>query len=162
MDQKLLLLFDESIQLESNVADLYVMFQDDFPEDADFWKTLIIEERNHSALLKSGKEHFAPVDTFPVDMLSAVLEELKDTNTNLVKLISQYQDKSPSREAAFNVALRIEQSAGEIHFQQFMQKKADSHYAELFQRINGYDKDHEKRIRTYMKNHAIAIRKSGI
>ena len=97
MDQKLLLLFNESIQLESNVADLYVIFQDTFPEDADFWKTLIIEERNHSALLKSGKEHFVPVDTFPVDMLSAALEELKDTNTKLVKLISQYQDKSPCK-----------------------------------------------------------------
>ena len=161
MDQELLLHFDESIQLESNVADLYVMFQDTFPEDADFWKTLIIEERNHAALLKSGKEHFAPVDTFPVDILSTTLEELKYANTKLVKLISQYQDKSPSREAAFNMALRIEQSAGEIHFQQFMQKKTDSHYAELFQRINGYDKDHESRIRAYMEDNAITIGKSN-
>jgi len=157
MDQELLLLFDESIQLESNVADLYVIFQDAFPEDADFWKTLIIEERNHADLLKSGKEHFAPVDTFPVDMLSTALEELKDANTALFRLMSQYQENPPSRETAFNMALRIEQSAGEIHFQKFMQKKADSHYADLFQRINGYYIDHEKRIRLYMKNHAIKV-----
>ncbi|MFC1780651.1 rubrerythrin family protein [Planctomycetota bacterium] len=159
MDQELLLHFDESINLESNVADLYVMFQDTFPEDADFWKALIIEERSHAALLKNGKEHFAPVDTFPVDLLSATLEELKDTNNKLIKLISQYQEQPPSREAAFNMALQIEHSAGEIHFQQFMQKKTDSHYVELFQRINGYDKDHESRIRTYMEDHTITIGK---
>ncbi|MHC4074015.1 MAG: hypothetical protein ACYSWW_25765 [Planctomycetota bacterium] len=161
MNRELSLLFDESIRLESNVADLYVMFQDMFPEDADFWRALIIEERKHGTLLKNGKAHFAPGNTFPVDLLSDTLDEMKDANTNLVKLISQYREKPLSRETAFNVAITVEQSAGEIHFQAFMDKKADSRYVELFQKMNGYDKDHENRIRAYMEDHAIKVSKSN-
>ncbi|TKJ37660.1 MAG: hypothetical protein CEE38_06200 [Planctomycetes bacterium B3_Pla] len=161
MNRELSLLFDESIRLESNVADLYVMFQDMFPEDADFWRALIIEERKHGTLLTNGKAHFAPGNTFPVDLLSDTLDEMKDANTNLAKLISQYREKPLSRETAFNVAITVEQSAGEIHFQAFMDKKADSRYVELFQKMNGYDKDHENRIRAYMKDHAIKVSKSN-
>jgi hypothetical protein len=35
MDVDLCGIFDESIKLEGNVADLYVMFQDTLPQDAD-------------------------------------------------------------------------------------------------------------------------------
>jgi hypothetical protein len=157
MNLELSLLFDESIKLEKNVAELYVTFQDTFPEDAGFWRELIIEERRHAALLESGKAHFAPASTFPVGLLSATLDELQDVNANLVKLFARYQEKSPSREEAFNIALKIEKSAGEIHFQKFMEKEADSHYVELFQRMNAYDKDHESRIRAYMEKHGIQI-----
>ena len=62
-----------------------------------------------------------------------------------------------SREEAFNAALRIEPSAGEIHYQKVMEKEADSHYVELFQKINAYDKDHERRIRVYMEAHGIQM-----
>ena len=45
----------------------------------------------------------------------------------------------------------------EIHFQEFMEKEADSRYVELFQKMNAYDKDHESRIRAYMDDNGIQI-----
>ena len=157
MDLELSLLFDESIKLEENVADLYVMFQDTFPEDAGFWRELIIEERHHAALLENGRAHFAPTSTFPIGLLSATLDELKGANANIAKISVRYREKPPSRKEAFNAALRIERSAGESHYQKFMEKEADSHYIELFQKMNAYDKDHESRILAYMEEHGIQM-----
>jgi hypothetical protein len=157
MDMELSLLLDESIELELNVADLYMIFHNTFAEDADFWWQLALEEKNHGALLRSGKEYFAPIGRFPVDLLSATLQELKEANTNLVTLVKQYRASPPSRETAFNVALKIEQSAGEIHFQEFMEKETESNLAGLFQQLNRDDKDHETRLRSYMEDHAVRI-----
>jgi hypothetical protein len=157
MDVELCRIFDESIKLEGNVGDLYVMFQDALPEDAGFWRELIIEERRHAALLETGKTYFAPVSESSVGLLACRLDDLQEINAYLVKLFGRYKRKSPSREEAFNTALQIERSAGEIHFQEFMEKEADSRYAELFQKMNTYDKDHESRIKAYMNDHGIQI-----
>ena len=55
MDKELSRILDESIQLELNVADLYLSFCHAFAEDKDFWSHLAEEEGNHAALLRSGK-----------------------------------------------------------------------------------------------------------
>ena len=155
MNKELYLLLDESIKLELNIADLYMIFTQEFTEDADFWWQLALEEKNHGALLRSSKKHFAPVGKFPTELLSPRLQQLKDANTNLGALIEQFREDPPSREAAFNTAIRIEQSAGEIHFQKFTEKQAASSLDRLFQQMNRGDKDHEIRIRSYMEDHAI-------
>ena len=61
----------------------------------------------------------------------------------------------PSREDAFNLALKLAQSAGEIHFQQFMEKSSGSKLDLIFKRLNGDDKDHAMRILSYMKDYGI-------
>jgi len=53
MSQNFGQLIREAIQLEFNVADLYLFFHRLFPEDAGFWWSLVIEEKNHAALLKT-------------------------------------------------------------------------------------------------------------
>lgn len=157
MDMELSLLLDESIKLELNVADLYMIFHKTFAEDADFWWQLMLEEKNHGALIRSGKEYYAPIGSFPVDLLSTTLQELKKTNTDIVAIIEQYRASPPSRETAFNVALKIEGAAGEIHFQKFMEKEPESNIAGIFQQLNRDDKDHETRLRSYMEDHTIQI-----
>jgi len=46
-------LIEKAIQLELNVAELYIRFHKLFPSDASFWWKLAIEEKNHAALLKT-------------------------------------------------------------------------------------------------------------
>lgn len=96
MNEELYLLLDESIKLELNIADLYMIFRNEFPEDADFWWRLTLEEKNHSALLLSSKKHFAPVCKFPTELLAPKLPQLKDANANLAELIAQYRECPPS------------------------------------------------------------------
>jgi len=50
-----------------------------------------------------------------------------------------------------------EKLAGEIHFQQCMENDAGSHRAEVSEKIDAYDEDHERRMRMYMEAHGIQI-----
>jgi ferritin len=59
------------------------------------------------------------------------------------------------------VALKMEMSAGELHFQHTMSRPADSKVLKLFQTLNQDDKDHAKRIRDYMKENQITIQTSA-
>ena len=151
----LLKLADEAMQLEYNVSKLYIVFRDSYPEDSDFWWKLVIEESNHAALIKSGIESFMPKDLFPSEILHPELEELQEANKELLSLLNKYEISQPTRETAFNLALKIERSAGEIHFQNTMTKQTDSEVLKLFQKLNQDDIDHAKRIQAYMKEKGI-------
>jgi len=148
-------LLDETTQLELNAAELYRIFHVAFPDDADFWWKLHLEEKNHAALIRAGREDFLPVGKFPLDMVSQQLEEVKRANFVLATLISKYQDAPPLRQEAFQTALLLEESTAELHFQKFMSKEADSKLDEIFQQLNREDRDHAIRIRSYMEDHEI-------
>ena len=162
MNKELTLIIDESIQLEINIAELYKIFHAAFPEDTDFWWELLLEEENHAALIRSIKEIFLPVGIFPDEMFFTSLEKLKKSNTELRKLIRKFRDIAPSREEAFNIALKVEQSAGEIHFQKFIDKKGKSRIENIFEHLNRHDKDHVKRICSYMDAHGIECQKRDL
>jgi len=151
----LLKLADEALQLEYNVSNLYMIFHGTYPEDADFWWELVIEENNHAALIKSGRDYFIPEGVFPYEMFPSMCD-LQGANKLILSLIAKYKNAPPAREQAFNTALKLELSAGEIHFQRTMSKSTDSKVLALFQKLNQDDKDHAKRIRAYMKQKGIA------
>ena len=153
-ESDLLQLANEAMQLEYNISKLYMVFRDSHPEDAEFWWKLTLEESNHAALIKSGMDYFMPEGYFP-DEIFPSMEELQKTNRELVSLLEKYINHLPSRETAFNLALKIELSAAEIHFQNTMTKQTDSEVLKLFQRLNQDDKDHAKRIQAYMKEKGI-------
>lgn len=145
-------LIDESIDLESNVAELYLLFQANFPEDQDFWWALALEEKNHAALVRSLKEHFLPVGKIPGELLADSLETVRETNRLIRGLLDKYRQTPPSREEAFRTACRLEDGAAEVHFQDFMSKEGGSELDRIFQRLNADDKDHGQKLRDYMKD----------
>ena len=148
-------LLEESIKLELNVAELYEILSSAFLEDADFWKKLSLEEENHAVLIKLVREELLSSDEFPSEILSSSLENLIEANNRLISLLKEYKDNPPSREKAFNVALSIEESAGEIHYQYATKMTSDLEYIKTFQRLNKDDKDHSERIRKYMSDKGI-------
>jgi ferritin len=150
-------LAEESINLELNVSDIYHLFHSLFPDDASLWWELVLEENNHAALIRNGIEQFEPVGAFPREILSDSLQDLKETNMKLRSLLQQFKNIPPSRELALNTALELEASAGELHFQHFMEKEADSTIEEIFQHLNREDKDHAERIHSYMKDNDIPV-----
>lgn len=152
MHQRINSLIDVAITLEMNMAKLYLLFHDIFPEDCELWWTLSIEEKNHAALLKSGRDSFLPMDKFPQDLFDECLTDISETNRIAVCLLDEYNTSPGKREEALRAAIKLEKSAGESHFQRFMEKDSDSRIDEIFQRLNRDDKDHEKRIISYMKS----------
>ncbi len=155
MDKKLSQLIDESIKLELNVADIYTIFFNTFPADSKFWQQLDLEEREHADLIKSGKSIFLLPHQFPSELLAPSVQMLCETNNKLISLFKKYNGKPPSRESAFNIALDIEKSPGELQFQQAMEKSPTSSVIEVLQVLNKNCKDHADRILAYMNDKGI-------
>ena len=162
MNNDLTAIIEESINIELNVGEVYSLFHQLFPDDVEFWWKLVEEEKNHATLIQRGQEHFEPIDMFPHNLLHRNLQDLKDTNSKLHSLIENIKNAPPSRSEAFNIALEIENSAGELHFQKFMSGDASSVIDEIFKRLNEEDKEHVTRIRYYMKTSGIPIKESSI
>ena len=158
MDKELSQILDESIQLELNVADLYLSLCHAFAEDKDFWSHLAEEESNHAALLRSGKLESLDEGHFPAKILTTNLDALIKANKEIKELLKEHKQKPPSsRASAFEIAIKVEESTGEIDFSCFIEQEADSPALKLFRRLNRDDRDHARRIRNYMREKGIGI-----
>ncbi|NTU57654.1 MAG: ferritin-like domain-containing protein [Chlorobiaceae bacterium] len=150
MSQTFTHLLDESIKLEQNVARLYTLFNDHFPEDEDFWWQLAMEERSHAALLQQEKKQPWPLQSFPANLLAKDIDALRANNARVVEYTQRFTSSPCSREEAFNIALQVEMSAGESHFQDFMDSDSSSLTGDLFKRLASDDQNHAHRILEYM------------
>lgn len=154
-DADLVRLINEAIALELNVSRLYALFQDQFPEDAEFWQALSLEEENHALLLKIGRKHFAPQEIFPRELLPDSVKPLINQNRELEQLIGDFEILPPLREDAFRLAVALEEAAGELHYQRAMAGGAHNEALKVFQTLNHDDRDHADRIRRYMEERGI-------
>jgi hypothetical protein len=152
-------LLDESIQLELNVGQLYLLFHQLFPEDAEFWWALSIEEENHAALLRTVQEMENLNVAMPPDLFPEGLHDLKESNKLINQARIDFKDQ-PDRIKAFQFAYLIENSAGEYHYDAFMQNAPESRITDIFKLLNGDDVDHANRIRQYMEQHRIPLQGS--
>ena len=162
MSENLRRLLDEAIKLELNLSEVYLNFHHVFPEDANFWLGLSNEEKNHASLLVDGEQRFLDSGQFPSEMVGISLDALVDMNSTFEGILIQ-DWKSPliDRALIFNMALRLEESSGEIHFQYAMSEtEHPSEALKLLQRLNSYDKDHADRIRNYMHQNGIEIKRN--
>lgn len=146
---------DESIKLELNLARLYTLFNDLFPDDEDFWWQLAMEERGHASLLQQEKKQPQPIEFFPENLLAADLQALIDANQRILELIESFTKNAPSRKEAFKTALDLELAAGEAHFQEFLDTPNPSPAVAIFKQLNQEDRDHAERIRAHMRENDI-------
>ena len=142
-------LIQKAIQLELNVAELYIHFYRLFPSDATFWWELAIEEKNHAALLKTLQQMKDASVYIPDEFYPAGKEALEEANQKITTAILDF-DKNPDRTRAFHTAYEIENSAWEIHYDSFAKSISSSQVATIFKKLNGEDINHAQRIRDYM------------
>ncbi|MCP4253521.1 MAG: hypothetical protein GY775_08935 [Candidatus Scalindua sp.] len=157
MNQALEQLIDVFIKLELNVADVYKIFYNTFPEDSELWLRLVLEEEKHADLIQSMKGTFLLPRQFPSELLAPSMEMLGKTNNRLISMLKKYSKKPPLRESAFKIALDIERSAGEFNFQLAAEKSPDSGVMKIFQELNKDCRNHTKKIITYMRNKGIEL-----
>lgn len=157
MTEEIEKIIDESIKLELNVSNLYTIFQKIFPDDRAFWAHLILEEQHHASLIKDAGHKLMSEREVARDLLVPKVQMLEEMNGKLSALLEEYSKTAPSRETAFNVALNLEESAGEVHFQRAMEKSETSTIMMMLQMLNIDDKNHADRIRVYMNEKGIEI-----
>jgi len=146
---------EEAIQLEKLVAEVYTLFEKSFPEDYKFWNQLAQEEKNHATLLMVIKNNPNWSKKFVSSFAPGLLQEIKEINRWLSSLTETFSEKIPSRKTAFKTAIKIERSAGEVDYQNFMTRNIDSWILKGLQQINKYDRDHLNRLEQYMEKNKI-------
>jgi rubrerythrin len=150
-------LFEEAIQLETNTADLYTIFSYSHKEHADLWSQLSQEEKGHAALIKNAVERCDISELLSSETISASLKKLERCNHHIAALIKQFRVDPPTPGDAFNIALDLEHTAGEIHYQKFMDIGDDSILDKVFQKLDQEDEAHSAQLRAYMTKHGIPI-----
>lgn len=143
------------VRLELNISRLYLRYHQLLPEDGPFWWRLSLEEKNHAALLRSA-DQLAAVHGIPDGMLPERLEDVLGLNARVEACIAAASAGSVDRAAAFRCALELERSAGEVHFQTFMESAAEGGLARVFRSLNQGDMDHAGRVGAYMEEHGIS------
>lgn len=156
MENFLAELFDEAITLELNIAEIYTLFRKGDPKDEPFWRQMALEERKHSALLNSCKDISMTLWQFPAELLPKSSRGLIESNRWLHSLIEKFTPSPPERSTAFQVAVDIERSTGEIHYQLAMTSPTSSKIMRIFQQLNNGDRDHLKRIMRYMQENGLS------
>ncbi len=154
MSEPLEALLDEAIRHEHIVALLYFEFFQAFPEDADLWWTLCVEENGHAGLLAAGRKLFG--SEYGEEILPARIEYLTEANRMLEKLLEQMKQHPLSREAACRIALEIETTTDGMIFENALQPRPDTNAPTISERIRRDDLRHAARIRAYMKDHDIS------
>jgi len=136
------------------MAKLYLSFHNLLPEDAVFWWELVIEEENHAALLKTMEQMDASLVEIPEGIMPTRILELQKANEVILKTVEDF-GKRPDRAWAFQEAHKIELSAGESHYNNFMNHAPESRITEIFRVLNRDDLDHARRIMEYMEANQI-------
>ncbi len=147
-------LLDEAIRHEHTVSLLYFEFFQAFPDDADLWWTLSVEENGHAGLLEAGRKVFG--SEYGEEILPARVEYLIEANHMLEKLLEQMKEQPLSREAAFRTALEIETTTDGMIFENALQPAPDADAPAITERIRRDDLRHAAMIRAYMKEHGIS------
>ena len=86
-----------------------------------------------------------------------LIQEVVNAKEWATSLLIKFSEIKPDRLTAFNTAIEAEKTAGELHFQSIMTKESDSWFIKLLRELNEYDRDHLRRINSYVADNNIAL-----
>lgn len=144
---------EEAIQLELNVSKLYIKYSSLNDIDYTFWYALALEEGNHASILKNILQSIDMIK-YKFSIGETELNELKETNVFIRQYIVM---ENITREEALSIALSLEETAGEIHYQQLIDEDIGDRIMEIFIKLNKEDEHHADRIREYASINGIII-----
>ena len=155
MNEIIRLFLKESVALELNIGDLYQLFATKFSKDYTFWWNLSIEEMNHAAIIESIDDVFLTDSILPPESIENQTAELQKKNLFIRDQITKCRNTLMTRSDAFRFAFELENSIGESHFELFMTGQPISTVVRIFQKLNGEDINHAKRMVNYMAENGI-------
>ena len=139
------------IELELNVRDIYRVFAENNDEDYIFWIQLSNEEDNHATLLRTCIE-FINSDLDVSNMIPDDIDNIIEVNKKLLIIKQEYLN-TLGRELSFQIAMNIETSASESHYQDVMtDENSENKILNIIQKLNREDINHYCRIRKYYES----------
>ena len=145
------LLLEESAQFEIDAYEIYSVFKSSVQKDADFWEQLANEELAHAGLLKKCLTLYSEDDEVTNIISVKEIGIIKKARKKIKQFMMEFQN-DPLPHTACNMALEVENSIVENSYQKFMDSMPNNDLKQLFQLLNGKEKDHINRINDYFKS----------
>jgi len=145
------LLLEESAQFEMDAYEIYSVFMASIQKDAAFWEQLANEELDHAGLLRKCLPLCSDENELAGIISVEEIEIIKEARKNIKQFMTEFQN-NPSPGIARTMALDVENSIVENSYQKFMDTMPNNDLKQLFQLLNGKEKDHINRINEYFKS----------
>jgi len=144
--------FNLLIDFESAISEIYMEFSRMFPDDKEFWWRIALEEKNHAAIIQSGRDVFNAMGLFPAELTSLSIDYLKQALAEKEALLSDVkeQPQNLSRKKAVALAIKIEERDIENIFQELMKVHPELKSIKVFQTLNKETCDHAVRLLRYL------------
>ena len=133
---------------EATVAELYTVYERDFPEMGDFWGGLAKEEQKHAALIDEVRNDLESgfimrgLDHFGVEQVRTLIDYVRDR-------ITESEQKKVTNTQAIAIALSIESSIIDSRFFEFA-KSDGSSFQKAAQQLLHDTKDHIQMVQNAM------------
>ena len=138
-------------KIEENTGKLYGLFSKMHPSDFAFWTQLANEEKNHAHLLKINRDYIASSPILYKYLLATSVETLQNINEKIEEIIASCEMRKLARMDCLMIGLQIEQSAGELNYQQTMASENDDIVLQVMKLLSTEDHNHAKQITQYMQ-----------
>ena len=138
----------EMRDLELTMAELYQTLARCFAEDGEFFKRIADEEREHAAAVQQvlDEQIWSPEETG--DEIEEMIITLRNDNASARRSLALLkQGKIKDRSGALQLALALEQSAGEVHGRRLLEQNKNQSLERLLRVLYGMDEGHVTRLR---------------
>lgn len=142
---------NEMIRIEYDIHKIYDRFGKNFPKDKDFWYQLSREEYNHSALLKSVREHFSLLNCYENELAAVDCSKLEAARTLIDELLDKAEKDEISFEEACKKSALLEEMCCEAYYEIQMTKEHPTKVLRVLQELNGSEVNHAARIRNHLR-----------
>lgn len=130
---------------EENIAKLYYIYADSFPNEKDFWGGLVRDEKHHAAWLKEMAKNAEMGDYF-INQKRFTPDAIKTYNKYLKGEIAKAEAGEITLKSALSTALYIEQSLIESKFFSVAQGSAPQ-LCSMIKQIEQETLEHSKRVK---------------
>jgi hypothetical protein len=139
------------ISIEAMTAELYHALSRLFPQTRDFWYDLALSEENHTnILLAAAGLHRSGIPTEHI--VPSSLPRIRETLTLVESCKKRIEANGLSLGDAFTMALEIENSTGEIYFQEVITQQTDSAVIMGLRKLLSDEELHPVKIKNFMKS----------
>lgn len=150
-------IIDEAIKLETLLSKLYALFAENNTKDEKFWKIMSEEELSHAQVFMDLKPSIDFDEKLPKEHQLIEISTKLSVNIKQIQDIIKNFDSNYTRERAFQLAIKLENSAGEEFYNDFLNYAQCPSLSNIFKKVNMQDQLHYKKLIEYIGKHNIHV-----
>ena len=137
-------------ETEDNIAQLYQVYADKFPEFADFWSGLVIEQINHSNTIH-GLMNKVRTGLLSCSENRADCQSLESLQNKVKQEIIRAKEGKPSVSEAFSITLEIEKNLSRREYSEALDEDSEE-VRTAFSYLASATQRHINRIEKHLKS----------